>query len=159
EEQPGGGAAEDDKGFLDLEAPEQPEAAHGDDRGGDVDDGLPGEYDGGAGDGPGGGGRGAFDEGLDLSVVAVAEEPRAGDDHAEVDRGEDGDGSGDRAREASDEVADEPGGDHDRARGDETHGHGVEELPFGQPVVLVDHAFPQEGDDGQPAPENEGPGL
>src|SRR5439155_93325 len=61
--------------------------------------------------------------------------------------------------EASNEVSDEGGGDDDGPRGDQPNGHGVEELPCRQPMVLVDHAFAEEGHDGEAAAEDERAGL
>src|SRR5205085_5292145 len=104
-------------------------------------------------------GGGALDERLDLEVVAVADEPATGHDHTEVDRRKDGQGGDHGTDQPANEVADQGGGDDDGAGGDKAHGHGVEELALGQPVVLVNDAFSQEGDDGEPAAEDEGPGF
>src|SRR5262249_56726414 len=105
-----------------------------------------------------GGGRAGYER-FDLPVGAVADEPPAGDDDPEVDRGEDGNCGDDCPGQAADEVADKGGGDHDGPGGDEAHGDGVEELAGGQPVVLDDHALAQERHDGQAAAEDERAGL
>src|SRR5206468_4926305 len=104
---------DDDVGFLDFEPPQQAECDQGDGGGDRVGDCLAGEDDDCAGECACCGGGGAGDEGADLWVVAVAQEPAAGDDDAEVDGGEDGDGRHDRPGQTSDEVADESGGDDD----------------------------------------------
>ena len=59
----------------------------------------------------------------------------------------------------ADQIADEGGGDHDEAGGDEPHGHRVEELTRRQPAVLLHDAFAQEGNNGKAAPEYERPGF
>ena len=104
-------------GSLILKRSSSAEGGQRDGRGRQVGDGLAGQDDDGTGQGAAGGGGGAGDECLDLRVVAVAEEPAAGQHDAEPDRGEDRDGGDDRAGKSGDEVADEGGGDHDRARG------------------------------------------
>src|SRR5262249_11519335 len=122
-------AAEGDEDwFGDLFPQQQAERDDGDGGGGQIGHGLAGEPGDGRGDGPCGGGGGGFDERFDLGVVAVPDEPPAGDSDAEVDRGEDGRGGDEGAGQAGHEVADEGGGDDHRAGGDEAHGDGVDEL-------------------------------
>src|SRR5258706_1878888 len=141
-------------------SPEEQAEGDGCDRGGgDVGDGLAAQHDDGAGDGSGGCGGGAFDEGLDLGVVAVPDEPASRHGDAEVDGDEDGGGGDEGAGKAGGEVADEGGGDDDRPGGDQAHRDGVDELAAGQPVVLGDDSLAQERDDGQAAAEDERPGL
>src|SRR5438552_2745349 len=82
------------------------EAGRGDGGGGTGVEGLAGQHHDGAGDGAGRGGGGAGDEGFDLGVVAVADEPSAGEHDAEEDRGEDRHGGDDGALPAGGEVAD-----------------------------------------------------
>src|SRR6266702_2639565 len=156
-EYPGGGH---DVGFGDLlEPPQQRQGDHGDSGGDPAGDGLAGQDDHRAAQGAARCRRGAGDERLDLAVGAVPDEPAAGNDHAQVDRGEDGDGGDERPGRASHEVADERGGDDDRPRGDQAHRDGVEELRLGEPVVLGDDAVAQQRHDGQPGPEDQGAGL
>src|SRR5216683_2345718 len=159
-EQDAGDGAEGDENWFGDFAPEQEAEGEGcDGGGGEVGDGLAAKDDDGAGDGAGGCCGGALDEGLDLGVVAVPDEPAPGDGDAEVDGGEDGGGGDEGAGQAGGEVADEGGGDDDRPGGDQAHRDGVDELAAGQPVVLGDDSLAQERDDGQAAAEDEGPGL
>src|ERR1700737_3219159 len=81
-----GARGEDDVGFADFESPENREGDQGDGYGRPVGDGLAGQHHDGAGQGAGSGCGGPGYERLDLGVVAVAEEPAARHDHAEVDR-------------------------------------------------------------------------
>src|SRR5437773_2446161 len=89
----------------------------------------------------------------------MTDEPPARDHDAEVDGREDRDRGDARSGQAPDEVADEGGGDDDRPRRDESHRHRVEELPVRQPVVLHDHALPEERHDGEATAEDERAGL
>ncbi len=56
-------------------------------------------------------------------------------------------------------IADERSRYHDRPGSDEAHCDGVEELTPVEPVVLLDHALAEEGNDGEAAAEDEGAGL
>src|SRR6266851_964264 len=149
----------DENWFGNLAPEEQAEREERDSSRWDIDDDLAAQHHDGAGDGSGGCGGGAFDEGLDLGVVAVPDEPASGHGDAEADGDENGGGGDEGAGQAGDEVADEGGGDDDRPWGDQAHRDGVDELAAGQPVVLDDDSLPQERDDGQAAAEDERPGL
>ena len=64
-----------------------------------------------------------------------------------------------RASEAGDKETDECHRDDDRSRSDHGDRHGIEELPLGQPVELVDHTPMEKGYDCQTAAEHERPCL
>ena len=82
-------------------------------------------------------------------------EPRARNDHSQIDRREDGERRHCRTSQAAHQVTDECGGDHHRPRRDQAHRHGIQELALGEPVMLVDDTLLEEGHDSQPAPEDE----
>lgn len=88
--------------------------------------------------------------------VLVAQDPRAGQDHEQVDRQEDAERADERAGESRDEEAGEGGRDDDRVGRDEPDRHRVEELLFVEPPALDDRSLVEEGHDGQPGPEDEG---
>src|SRR6266851_2532097 len=159
-DQDAGDCAEGDENWFGNLAPEEQAEREGCDGGsGDVSDGLAAQHHDGAGDGARGCCGGAFDEGFDLRVVAVPDEPASRDGDAEIDGNEDRGGGDEGAGKARHEVADEGGGDDDRPWGDQANRDGVDELAAGQPVVLGDDSLAQERDDGQAAAEDEGPGL
>ena len=86
--------------------------------------------------------------------LEAAEEPSRNDDK-QIGRGEDRDRSDDCADHACDEVSGEGPHDHYRPRTNQTHRHRVGELLLGQPVVAVDKALVEEGDDSQAGTERE----
>src|SRR5438477_12073739 len=100
-------AREDDERLLSFETPEHDERYGRDDPGGHIGNRVFGQDDDCACDCARSRGGCASHEGFDLGVVAVADEPSAGDDDAEVDGDEDRDGRDGCACEAADEVPDE----------------------------------------------------
>ena len=110
------------------------------------------------GDRAGRGGRHAVDERPHARRVLPPRVARREQHGQRVDGHEHARRRGRRAERPGDEVADERDGDHDRARRDHRDGHGVEELPLGEPAVLLHHAAVQERHDGEPAAEHEQPG-
>jgi len=75
---PSAPGADDHVRLANFGPPQQSQGDQSDGGGGRVGDGLAGEHDDRAGQGAGRGGGGAGDEGFDLGLGAVAEEPAAG---------------------------------------------------------------------------------
>ena len=76
--------------------------------------------------------------------------------HGEEERGQECRSRGDAGPgKPGDQVADETGGDHHRARGDEGDGDRIEKLPLREPMMLEHHAAVQKRHDREPAAENE----
>src|SRR3989337_1396973 len=92
-------------------------------------------------------------------MVGVALEPGRRENHEKIDRHENANGSKAGSEKTSHQAANESYGDHDRPRGDHRHGHRVEELAIIEPLVLLDHAPIEKGDDCQTAPENKSSSL
>ena len=101
-------------------------------------------------------GRHAVDEGLArVGLSAKRRKYGAGMIDEQVAGQEDADRGRGRAERPGDEVADEGDGDDDRPGRDHRDRDRVEELPLGQPVVLVDDAAVEERHDRQAAAEHE----
>src|SRR6266702_679261 len=148
----------DEQRFRDVLEPEDEHQRHNaDQHGRHIDQRAPPEDKDGAGD-RAGGRRGhtvheCLDGGTrgDASVVGGGEHDDQvhGREHAE---------SGNRgAHRTRHEIPDERHRDDDRAGRDHGDGHGIEELPLGEPAILLHHAPVQKRHDGEPAPEDEQP--
>ena len=104
-------------------------------------------------------GRRALHEALQARVVLVATDHPPRDDDEQVGRREDGDRRDHGAGDSVDQIARERRHDHDRPRADQAHRDGVDELPLGEPVMVVDEALVQERHDREPGSERERAGL
>src|SRR6185436_15352756 len=130
----------DDHGLRNLlDLPQQHEGDRHDERRGHVGDRALAEHHDGARDGTDSGGGAAVDEGDDRRLAAVLAEVRRRDDGEKVAGQKGGERCDYCPGEAGDKIADETHRDDHRPRRDHRHRHGVDELPLGEPVMLIDH--------------------
>ena len=92
-------------------------------------------------------------------AAAVFLEVGCGQDSEEIARQESAQGGYHGSRKTSDQVTDETDRDDHRAGRDHGDGHGIHELSLVQPLMVVDHAAIEKGNNGETAAENKCAGL
>jgi len=150
-----GASRQDEEWLLHLEVPEERETDERDRRRLDIHHRLPGEDDRRTSNGSSSRRSGPFDEGLNLWIDAMPDEPPSWEDHAEVDWQEDADCRHQRTGQPTNEIADEGSRDHDLTRRDQADGDRIEELARGEPVMLGDDPFSKERHDRESTAEDE----
>src|SRR6266851_247712 len=98
-------------------------------------------------------------KGLHLAVLGEPAVIRRAENHEQIRRQKYSQCRYAGAEGTGNQIADETRGDHDGARRNHRHGHGVEKLAFRQPMKFADYSSIEERHDRQAAAKHEGSGF
>src|SRR5438093_11963726 len=152
-------SAEHEPGRVHAIAGEQDGCTSGERRGGQVDQGSPGEVPGDDDEQREGGDVDAVEQGAGGWGASQPRNERRGRRDEDEGGKEDAERRDQRAARAAEQIADEGGGREDRPGRDLSHRHGIEQLRLAEPVPPIDQVRAKKGEEHVAAPEENGSDL